>query len=402
MGISRGFSAISVAKMIGNGMARVVIILRMFIMLGMLTAIWRACGTIPFLVYYGVSFIDARYFILFAFLLSCIVSLLIGSSIGTAATIGIVLMIIARSGGADTNLMAGAIISGIYFGDRSAPTSSSANLVAVLTKTDLLDNVKNMLRSAFTPIIISTVIYLALSVYWGMDKTESYFLSEIPTCYNIGIITLTPALMIIILSLLKFRVIISMFISILTGVLIAVLVQGVGLYELITYMLTGYELKSSVQFAGIISGGGITSMLSTMCIVLISSGYSGIFEGTEALKDVVKFFTLLSRKVALYPVTLMAALFTSAFGCTQTLSIILTHQIMCGIYIEKGMNNSSLALDIEDSCALVAALFPWNIAVAVPMIILSAGVSCIPYAVFLYILPIYRLFFSFPANRRLS
>ena len=402
MGIARGFSPISVAKMIGKGMARVVIILRVFIMLGMLTAIWRACGTIPFLVYYGVSFIDARFFVLFAFLLSCLVSLLIGSSIGSAATIGTVLMIMARSGGADASLTAGAIISGIYFGDRSAPTSSSANLVAVLTKTDLLDNIKNMLLSALAPIIISTVIYLTLSVYWGMDKTESYFLKEIPESYNIGIITLMPALMIIILSLLRFKVLISMFISILTGILIAVLVQGVGIYELFTYMLTGYELKSSAQFAGIISGGGLASMLSTMCIVLISSGYSGIFEGTGALKDVISFFALLSRKIALYPVTLMTALFTSAFGCTQTLSIILTNQIMRGIYIEKGMSNSSLALDIEDSCAVVAALIPWNIAIAAPMIILSVGVGCIPFAVFLYILPIYRLFYSFPANRRLS
>ncbi|MCL2146687.1 MAG: sodium:proton antiporter, partial [Synergistaceae bacterium] len=222
MGVIRGFSAISVAKMIGKGMARVVIILRVFIMLGMLTAIWRACGTIPFLVYYGVSFIDARFFILFAFLLSCIVSLLIGSSIGTAATIGIVLMIIARSGGADTSLTAGAIVSGIYFGDRTAPTSSSANLVSVLTETDLLDNVKNMFLSALAPIIVSTMIYLALSVYWGMDKTESYFLSEIPASYNIGIITLAPALVIVFLSFLRFNVLVSMFISILTGALIAV------------------------------------------------------------------------------------------------------------------------------------------------------------------------------------
>jgi NhaC family Na+:H+ antiporter len=73
---------------------------------------------------------------------------------------------------------------------------------------------------------------------------------------------------------------------------------------------------------------------------------------------------------------------------------------MRGIYSEKGLDNNSLALDLEDSSIVVAPLIPWNIAVAVPMVILSVGVSCIPYAVFLYILPIYRIFFDFPTSRR--
>jgi NhaC family Na+:H+ antiporter len=166
--------------------------------------------------------------------------------------------------------------------------------------------------------------------------------------------------------------------------------------------LTGYELESSDQFARIISGGGIVSILNMLCIVLISSGYSGIFEGTGVLKDVIRFLELCSRKIAVYPVTLMTAFLTAAFGCTQTISVILTHQLMRGIYRDNGLNDSALALDIEDSSIVVAALIPWNIAVSVPMMMLSAGISCIPYAVFLYILPLYRIFYDYPKQRRLS
>jgi NhaC family Na+:H+ antiporter len=401
MGIYRGFSLKCVLKMIGGGMARVVIILRIFILIAIITALWRASGTIPFFVYYGLSLIDPRFFVLFAFLMSCFISLLIGSSLGTAGTIGIVLMIIARSGGADVNITAGAIIAGIYFGDRCAPTSTGANLIAVLTKTNVLDNIKNMLRSAFVPLLLSTIIYMALSIYSGMDKTDNYFLSEISASFNIGIITAVPALVIILLSVLRYKVLVSMSVSILSGILIAVYVQGVGLYDLLNYMLTGYKLESSSQFARIFSGGGVVSMLSTMCIILISSGYSGVFEGTGVLKDVIKFLESLSRKITIFPVTLITAFFTAAFGCTQTLSIILTHHLMRGIYKESGLSDSALALDLEDSSVVVSPLIPWNIAVAVPMIMLSVGTSCIPYAVFLYILPIYRLFYKFPAGREL-
>ena len=402
VGIYRGFSPECVLKMIGGGMARVIIVLRVFLMLGIITAVWRACGTIPFFVYYGISLIDARFFILFVFILTCLASLIIGSSSGTVGTIGIVLMIIARSGGADLSVTAGAIIAGVYVGDRTAPTSSTANLIAALTKTNIIDNFKNMIRSALVPIIISLIIYLALSFCYGMDKTDSNMLSEISANFNIGLITAIPALVMVILPILRFSVLVSMLISAISGILIAVFVQGLGLYELFIYMLAGYELETSDQFAMIISGGGIVSMMSIMGILLLSSGYSGIFEGTGVLKDVIAFLKSSSRKIAVYPLTLLAALFTAAFGCNQIVSIILTYQLMREIYHESGKNNSSLALDLSDSSVVVSPLIPWNTAFFVQMMMLSAGVGCIPYAVFLYILPIYRIFFDYPVQRRLS
>jgi NhaC family Na+:H+ antiporter len=244
------------------------------------------------------------------------------------------------------------------------------------------------------------MIYLILSFFYGLGKTDTQMLSEISANYDIGIVTAIPALVIVILSLLRYNVFVSMSVSVLSGVLVAVYVQEVGILQLLNYLLTGYELESSGQFAEIISGGGILSMVSTMCILLISSGYSGIFEETGVLKDVISFLESCSRKIALYPLTLITAFFTAAFGCTQTLSIILTNQLMSGIYSKKGLDNSSLALDIEDSSVVVSPLIPWNIAVAVPMVILSVGANCIPYAVFLYVLPLYRIFVDFPKRRR--
>ena len=402
MGIYRGFSLKRVLKMILDGMSKVVIVLCVFLLLGIVTAVWRACGTISFFVYYGVSLVDPEYFIFFTFVMSCLVSLFIGSSSGTAATIGVVLMLIAKSGGANVNMAAGAILAGIFFGDRCAPTSAGANLIAVITKTDLLNNIKNMLRSALMPLIISLLIYLVISFNSGMDKTDDHLLSEISANFNLGIVTIIPALVVIILPVLKCGILLSMFVSVLSGIFIAVFVQGTGLYELVNYMLTGYELESQGQFARIISGGGLISMLNSVSILMISSGYSGLFEGTGVLKDVIGFLKFCSRKIALFPITLITAVFTAAFGCTQIVSVILTHHLMRDIYREKGLNNNSIALDLEDSSVVVSPLIPWNMAAAVPMAMISAGAGCIPYAVFLYIIPLYRIFYDFPRERRLS
>lgn len=387
----KGFSFKSVFKMMADGMRNVVPVLRVFVLIGAITAVWRASGTIPFFVYHGVSLIAPNFFVLFAFLLTCFVGMLIGSSFGVVGTIGVVLMVLARSGGADPTITAGAVIAGAYFGDRNAPTSSSANLVATLTKTNVIDNVKNMLKSAFIPMLASIAIYAALSVYHPMSGGDNSLVLEIPTLYNISFAAAIPAVLVIILPVLKFNVLVSISASVLSGVFVALFVQNMRLLELFKFILMGYKLEGTSQFAGIISGGGVVSMVSTMFVVLIASGYAGIFKGSGVLNGAVTFLEKCSRKFPLFPLTFLTATLAAAFGCNQTLSVILTNQIMGGIYAQHGKSQSALALDIEDSSIVVAAMLPWNIAVSVPMVMLAVGVESIPYAVFLYLLPLYRM-----------
>lgn len=380
-------------------MARALVVTRIFMLIGLLTAAWRASGTIPFFVYYGISVINPRFFILFAFLLTCGVSSLLGSSLGTTGTIGLVLMVLARSGGVDVNVTAGAILAGAYWGDRCAPTSSSANLVAAITGTSLYPNIRNMLRSSLIPVLLSSFVYLYLSAQNPISGVKGDILSEISLTYNLGIITALPALLILLFSLAGRPVRLSLTAGILSALLIAVMVQKMPWSEVLISLLRGYRpVAEAGTFKHIIAGGGLLSMLTTIFIVLVASGYAGIFEGAGLLAGALVVLKRWSWRLGVYPTTLGTSIFASAFGCNQTLAVILTHQLVEPIYRERRIVSPILALDLEDTAIVTAALVPWNIAAAVPLAMLSVGPACLPYAVFLYMLPLYRLICPLPAN----
>ena len=160
--LHRGYHVQSVIKMILKGMKKSIALMPIFALIGIITAVWRASCTIPFFVYYGTKLMNPNYFILFAFLMSCIVSFALGTSFGTVGTIGVVIIVLAKGGGVNVSAAAGAIVSGAFFGDRCSPTSSSANLVASVTSTDLYNNIKNMMLTGIIPFIIASVIYLVL------------------------------------------------------------------------------------------------------------------------------------------------------------------------------------------------------------------------------------------------
>lgn len=387
----RGYNIRNVLNMIFNGMKKSLIVIRIFVLIGSITAIWRACGTIPFFVYYGAKMIHPDYFILFAFLLPCIVSLALGTSFGTVGTIGVVLIVLAKGGNVDINIAAGAIISGAYFGDRCAPTSSSANLVAAITETNLYDNVKNMFITAFVPFVLTVLIYIFLSKGNPLNAKNTELLDNIREHFKLDIIVLIPALIIFTLSVLRVSVKLSMTVSIASGIILCIFVQHISFYDIIKFMIWGYKLKSNGSFAGIISGGGIMSMVKVACIVLIASSYSGIFEETGMLNDIQKLLERVSKKIKIFPTMILTSIVTTIFSCNQTIAIILTNQLMNKIYKNNGYSNSDIAIDLENTVVLIAELIPWSIAVAVPIATLSADIRSIPFAAFLYLVPAFTL-----------
>lgn len=389
--LNRGFNLIHIFKMMTAGVIKSLIVIRIFVLIGLITAIWRACGTIPLFVYYGIKLINPEYFILFAFLLSCIVSFTLGTSFGTVGTIGIVLIVLARGGGVNINITAGAIFSGAFFGDRCAPTSSSANLVASITSTNLYDNVKSMLATALIPFLLTSLIYFYFSKCNPLIISNNTLLNDITENFQLNSIVMLPALIILSFAIFKIDVKISMLLSIVSGIIICIFVQKMSLIYVLKSMFVGYKLDSNSTFAEIISGGGILSMVNVTFIVLIASTYSGIFEETGMLNDIQKHLEKLSTKIRLFPTMALTSILTSIFCCNQTLSIIIAHQLMYKIYKNSSYSNSELAIDLENTVVLISELIPWNIAIAVPIATLSVGIGSIPYAVFLYLVPLTNL-----------
>ncbi|GHS85029.1 sodium:proton antiporter [Synergistales bacterium] len=389
--LRRGYSSAEVLRMALAGIKKTGGVILIFIMIGLLTAVWRACGTIPFLVRYGIEFIDPRFFVLCAFALTCVVSYALGTVFGTAGTVGVVLMALARSCGADLAATAGAIISGCFFGDRCAPTSSSANLVASVTGTRLYDNIRNMFRTALAPMALSLLIYLYFSLRSPAQSGGADIQLEIAAMFNLSPITALPALIIFILPLAGVGVKTAIALSVLAGAVVALWTQGMPYLALVRAMFFGYEPTGTGRFARLLAGGGVMSMVNLMGIILVSSSYAGIFDRAGLLNGAERFLERLSKRVSLYTATLATGTVTNMFVCNQSLSVILTNQLMGKIYERRGASNSLLAAHIEDTAILVTGLIPWSTAAAVPFAMLSADISAIPLAVFLWLVPIGRL-----------
>lgn len=389
----RGYKFRELLCMAYKGGKKSFVVLKIFILIGAITSIWMASGTVPAIVYYGIKFLNPRYFILFAFLVSCIVSFLIGTSFGTVSTVGIALMVMSKGGGMNINIVAGAIIAGAYFGDRCSPMSSSAVLVAHLTDTDLYRNIKNMLKTALIPFMLSVIFYIVISLKGPIAVSNSSMGDEIARLFNINIIVLIPAFIILLLSAFKVDVRISMVISIIAASIISILLQNRSFIDVLRYILMGYEMNYDSPLKAIIKGGGLVSMLKVAIVVFISSAFSGIFEGINILAFMEKIFQKAKKRHQLLFLTTLVSIAAAGFGCSQAIAVILTHQLVKKVYDESHREKYETAIDIENTAVVISPLIPWNIAGLVPATTLMVGHEFIPYAFYLYIIPVVNILY---------
>lgn len=382
-GKKQGYSWRQISRMALQGVWKVKNILLTFILIGMLTALWRQAGTIPAIICYTVHLIKPSTFLLMTFLLNCLISVLTGTALGTAATIGVVCATMASALGIPSWMTGGAILSGVYFGDRCSPVSTSALLVAELTETGIYTNIKNMIKSALAPFTITCILYLTVSIQLH-GKTEMPDLGHaFGSEFRLSWIALLPAAVILLLSVVQAGVKIAMIASIVTAIPVCIGLQNMAFTELPELLLNGFH-STDVTVAAMLNGGGITSMLKVGAIVCISSSYSGIFQATGILNGFQKMVCLLADRTKPYFAVLVTSILTSVMACNQTLAIMLTGQLCSRTEPDK----LRFANNLEDSAVIIAPLVPWSIACAVPLTAAGAPGYSVLFAVFLYLLPL--------------
>ena len=390
-GLHRGFSAQALGQMVCGGAKKSFVVLRILLLIGLITALWRAGGTIGFFVYHSISVITPHLFLLIAFLLTSLLSFALGTSFGIAGTAGVILMVLARSGGVDPVVCAGAVMSGAYFGDRCAPASSSATLVAVVTDTSLYTNVKQMLRTGALPMLITLGIYAVLSWRHPIADIDPAMLTALEREFDLGLLSVVPAVIMLVLPLLKVEVGRAMMGSIAASCLLTVTLEGKGLTAALRYCIFGYQPQEGL-LADVLAGGGLVSMLDVTLIVLISCTYSGIFVGTGMLDGVQEKIASLAGRTGLFFTMITTSLLTIGVFCNQTIATMLCSQLMGNVYEKRGATREELAIDMENSVITLAGVVPWSIACAVPLGMLGVGMEAIPYGVLLYMIPLCYLF----------
>lgn len=384
-GRKKGFSWGELARMTWEGVSTVWKILMTFLLIGVMTALWRAAGTVPLLVCQAAELIRPTVFLLMTFLLNCFLSVMTGTSFGTAATMGVVCAAMGTAFGVSPMLTGGAILSGVFFGDRSSPVSTSALLVATVTKTDIYDNIKAMVRTAAAPFLLACGVYAALGLAAGGGGRGLDLRAIFSGSFRLHWTALLPAAVILILALCRVNVRLAMTASILTAVPVCLFAEGLPLREVLLAALRGFT-PADPEAAALVSGGGVLSMLQVSAIVCISSSYSGLFQKTGLLDGCKRAVARLSRRIGRYPATLVTSIPASMVACNQTLAILLTDQLCREEYDDP----RALALDLEDTAAITSPLIPWCIAGAVPLTMVGAPLSALLLAVYLWLLPLWR------------
>ena len=393
-GLIKGHNLIVLIKKSFEGVLTVKNILLVFILIGMITALWRASGTIAYIVYMGSKLISPSILILLTFLLCSILSVLIGTSLGTAATMGVICASIGKAMGVNPYYIGGAVLSGIYFGDRCSPMSTSALLISELTKTNLYTNIKLMIKTSIIPFIVTCLFYLFLGFKSKVSNISVDVTEIFKQNYNLNIIVIIPAILIIILSILKINVKKTMLVSIVISFIIAMFIQRDSIVALINYCIFGYH-HSNERLNLMMKGGGILSMVNVSLIVGISSSYSGIFKETKMLVSLKKHLKDFSKKTSSYFVIFLSSIISGAIACNQSLGTILTNEL-CGELVEK----QKMAIILENTVILLVGLIPWNIAMDVPLKTLDVGIMSGLFAFYLYFLSLWNLFLNFIKERK--
>lgn len=388
LAVIRGHKPKQVAQMALNGVKSCVFVLRILLMLGCLTALWRSSGTIAYFVYWGIELSTPTTFLLIAFLLPATLCLAMGSSFGVSGTAGVILMAIAHSGGANLVLTAGAALSGAYFGERISPASSIANLTASVCGADLVKTQKMMWRSTLVPLIASIIFYAILAYYNPIDAVDPEIPLALASTFELSPLLLLPALVLVLSPWLKIPAFWSIMISCIVTIVLAMTLQAVTFQEIMYQCIYGFQLDHPV-LGDILRGGGVVSMLSVLAIVSLSTGYCGILTDTHLLDGVKKSIQTVCEKYGLFPTLCFLGFATPALFCNQAVSVVMCGQMTKDVFDRKGYSSEVHALYLSNSVINLSGMVPWAISCSVPLTNMGASAKSVPYAVYLYFVPIY-------------
>lgn len=391
---STGLAWPEILRLLLAGVQRIRNLVIIFIFIGMLTGVWRLSGTIPFLIDKSLSYVDPHFFFLWCFLLCAGLSCLLGTAFGTVSTLGVIWMLMAKAIGVNEILAGGAILSGIYVGDRCSPMSSCTALVCAITRTNLYDSLQAMFRSSLLPLLLTCAGYTVISLLISVHAVEALPTAVLREHFSYSFLIVLPALSVIVLGVLRVNVKISILISVVLAAAGSIYIQHAAPSTLLSSLLFGYTAPNPEL--AFLNGGGISSMTGAIGIVMLSSSYSLLIDRSRLLEDFRRVHAALSRRLGSYPATVITSACTAGLACNQTLAILLTQQLCAPIE----PNNKRLALNLADSVVVIAPLLPWNIAFSLAAITLQQGHNIIPFALYLWILPLYRLLRCFVEHRR--
>ena len=383
--------------------------LSVLIVVGMLIGVWIASGTVPTLIYYGLTLLNPSIFLAAAMILCAVVSLSLGTSWGTIGTVGLALMGIGVGFGIPVYWTAGAVVSGAFFGDKVSPLSDTTNLAPAVTGVNIFDHIRNMLPTTVPAMLIALVIYLIAGFVLIEPATTSLgaitqITESLNQQFSIGLIPLMPALVVISLALMRKPPLPSLFAGVLTGAIIAIFLQGEGLHDVFTYAQSGFSVQTGVaDIDSLLNAGGIQSMMWTISLILIALGFGGALERTGCLEAIIKAIVGRVKSFAAVQTSAIATSFaTNLVAGDPYISIALPGRMYAPLYRGMGYSTLNLSRAVEEGGTLMSPLIPWNAGGAFVISALGLGIMSgdlqnllyIPLAFACWISPLIGIFYA--------
>ena len=381
-----------------NSLQAIIILL----IIGILIGIWILSGVVPTLLYYGLQILHPQIFLPATVVICSIASLATGSSWATTGTIGVALIGIGAGLGFPLPLVAGAVLSGAYFGDKMSPLSDTTNLAPAMAGTDLYTHIKHMTYTTGVAMGLTLIIETVIGLFWGGAIAGDIgaidqILQTLDAEFNISLALLIPPLLVMSLAFWRIPAIPGITAGAVAAAFLGLLFQDYSLEELFKIAYSGYLSESGMDTVDtLLSKGGFTSMLYTVSLVICAMMFGGVMEHTGQMGALVHaILRHVESSRSLIASTVLTAIGSNMVLCDQYMTLVMTGRMYSDAYRERGLHAKNLSRVAEDAGTVTANLIPWNPSGAYQAATLGVPTFVYaPFAFFNWLSPLVTLMFG--------
>ena len=370
--------------------------------IGMIIGAWILGGIVPSIIYYGLKILSPRFFLITCMILCSIVSIATGSSWTTAGTVGLALIGIGKGMGIPSPLVAGAVLSGAYFGDKMSPFSDTTNLAPAIAGSTLFVHIRHMLYTTGTSYILALIGFMFLNRKYTSDTMDVVMIqttiNTLKETFYISPLLLLPLVFIICMVFLRIPAIPGLLLSVAMGLLCAGVFQKADISLMGNVLQYGYVGDTgNAMVDNLLTRGGMQSMMWTLSLILCSLSFGGVMSVTGMLESVAESILRLAKSTgSLILATVATCLTMNLASGEQYLSLLITGRMFKDEYAKRGLAPENLSRALEDGGTLTSPLIPWcTCAVAMSTYLGVSTLAYLPYCLLNLINPIISVIFGF-------
>ena len=381
----------------------------MLLLIGAIASTWMLSGVVPTLMYYGLQIIHPKAFLAVACLICMVVAIVTGSSWTTIATIGVALMGVGEAQGFSEGWIAGAIISGAYFGDKVSALSDTTVLASTTARVPLFEHIRYMSITTIPSFVISLIVFMVVSLTHTADAATQVgeLSSVLKNSFNISPwLMLVPVITLILIAK-RLPALVTLFISVVIACVAMVVAQpdiirmvgGEGDFSTFRALMTVCSTETSIETGSVainelVATSGMQGMLNTIWLVLCAMCFGGVMAGSGMLAAITRLFAkFVYRTSSIVASTLGMGIFANLVTADQYISIIITGNTFRDLYKKRGLEGRLLSRSIEDTATVTSVLVPWNSCGMTQSTVLGVStLTYLPYCLFNLISPVVSLF----------